>query len=686
MRSLILALAVVGAACDIFEPAEEACVDDATFYLTVRDSITNAPITSGVTGWVKVVATGDSVPLQQRGGTFVDQGTVPGTHQVVLLKEGYERWETTFEVKAASCGAERIDQPVRLAPSAIFTTCSGAPGALGAVRTGQIGKERWTRRGGPHVIRGDVILTDSLIIEPGALICADSSASLVINYSPNNPELTGRLLARGTPTSPIRFTALDPQKPWAGITRSNVQVPSRCCNDGFGVVSNAIIEYARNGVVFGFFVDFERDIHGNFVRQSRVDSTHFRQIRCSAVVAEHLTYSTVDTAGVAEGCDAVVMGIIPRGTVRFEQNIIRGSGRHGVSFRSYGIPTSGGAGGNIILLGGRIEGSRGSGIVFSPFYRDDGVIESRPIRIVDSGLTPVEAPIGIVLDVWPTLSAQDSLLGNARDTVGIWGSLNSGEIVARPGLHWAGRPFGFQTVFSVTYGSDVTVRIEPGGFFSASPDLPVRLNGSLIVSGTPSMPATIGGRLIACNSPTPTISNLRLERAHLEVCSALALDRVRSTNSALLLRGAKLTNAEFEGGFQTSPDGGSLLLRDGARADNVIVRRGFGVSITGANVVLTNCVLTDNIASGVSVFDRLGASPPTNAEIRNCAFENNGGPGIRTFPLPNTNMFVDARLNWWGDPAGPLGPNGDGVTGDVLYEPFLVTRPVITMAGARISR
>jgi hypothetical protein len=31
---------------------------------------------------------------------------------------------------------------------------------------------------------------------------------------------------------------------------------------------------------------------------------------------------------------------------------------------------------------------------------------------------------------------------------------------------------------------------------------------------------------------------------------------------------------------------------------------------------------------------------------------------------------VDARDNWWGDPAGPLGPGGDGVAGNVVYEPW----------------
>lgn len=32
---------------------------------------------------------------------------------------------------------------------------------------------------------------------------------------------------------------------------------------------------------------------------------------------------------------------------------------------------------------------------------------------------------------------------------------------------------------------------------------------------------------------------------------------------------------------------------------------------------------------------------------------------------------VDATDNWWGDPAGPDGPEGDGVDGPIDVEPWL---------------
>jgi hypothetical protein len=46
-------------------------------------------------------------------------------------------------------------------------------------------------------------------------------------------------------------------------------------------------------------------------------------------------------------------------------------------------------------------------------------------------------------------------------------------------------------------------------------------------------------------------------------------------------------------------------------------------------------------------------------------------PGILNTALAS----LDARHNWWGDRAGPLGPLGDGVEGPVEFEPYR-TSPV----------
>jgi hypothetical protein len=62
-----------------------------------------------------------------------------------------------------------------------------------------------------------------------------------------------------------------------------------------------------------------------------------------------------------------------------------------------------------------------------------------------------------------------------------------------------------------------------------------------------------------------------------------------------------------------------------------------------------------------SVFDGLGAYVFAPFQVIGCNIFGNLGPGVINFgELP-----LEARDNWWGDPVGPQGPNGDGVLGDV---------------------
>ena len=54
-------------------------------------------------------------------------------------------------------------------------------------------------------------------------------------------------------------------------------------------------------------------------------------------------------------------------------------------------------------------------------------------------------------------------------------------------------------------------------------------------------------------------------------------------------------------------------------------------------------------------------------QVHDCNLVNNAGDGIRLLShLTNAN----AENNWWGDAAGPTGPNGDGVSGAVDYTPW----------------
>jgi hypothetical protein len=59
------------------------------------------------------------------------------------------------------------------------------------------------------------------------------------------------------------------------------------------------------------------------------------------------------------------------------------------------------------------------------------------------------------------------------------------------------------------------------------------------------------------------------------------------------------------------------------------------------------------------------------AVMNNCNLADNGGPGLAT------GDSMNAEDNWWGDAAGPTGPNGDGVSGPVDYTPWRTTPYVL---------
>jgi hypothetical protein len=58
-----------------------------------------------------------------------------------------------------------------------------------------------------------------------------------------------------------------------------------------------------------------------------------------------------------------------------------------------------------------------------------------------------------------------------------------------------------------------------------------------------------------------------------------------------------------------------------------------------------------------------GAHSPkreTNVTIGGCSFVYNAGQGVQNGSTGNAT--VNSQGNWWGDPAGPAGPNGDGAS------------------------
>jgi hypothetical protein len=227
-------------------------------------------------------------------------------------------------------------------------------------------------------------------------------------------------------------------------------------------------------------------------------------------------------------------------------------------------------------------------------------------------------------------------------------------------------------------GPAVVIRIEPGGTFRGGD---VRINGPFIAQGTPAQPAIIAGGLLqllcadAC--ATRASSHVQIRRANISAAN-WTFSQVTATNASIHLgSGSSITNAVLEGVAPIFLP--SLSLANDARADQTVVRGAgpAGVGISGSNVTLTNCSITGGAGDGVWV------GFGDNVQIRNCVIENNTGMGVANMGLRAPTARVDARFNWWGDPAGPVGPAGDGVGGDVDYSSHLTERPAITATRLR---
>jgi hypothetical protein len=91
---------------------------------------------------------------------------------------------------------------------------------------------------------------------------------------------------------------------------------------------------------------------------------------------------------------------------------------------------------------------------------------------------------------------------------------------------------------------------------------------------------------------------------------------------------------------------------------------GDGVVIHTATVQVQSCEVRESVGDGIVL------SAATS--IPNCNLVNNGGVGVRN----NTAGVAVVSNNWWGDAAGPFGPNGDGLWGTANYTPFL-TAPYV---------
>lgn len=532
-------------------------------------------------------------------------------------------------VATAACSDDRAD-PTDPAPPPTpplsAETCTGAR----TLHAGEIGNATWRAADNPHAVVDTLRVNGVLTVEAGVEVCIEPEIPILVGND------GGAVHALGTAEDSILLTAGDPTLPWGGIVLplgcTQPTLFSEPCTAGASWIEHARIEHA----VYG--------IHGGFAATIR--NSHVRQIRCTGVSASHIAHTRVDTAGI-DGCPAVEMG---QAAVRglediFIENSITGSGGDGVYFYDDAMPSSGRVRGRISIVGGRIVGSRGTGLAFAGTYVG-GLEMASPIRITGGEAAAFEGPWEKFKALWPSAAALDSIRGNAADSVWTWEVAGENDDLTIPsGLAFLVRS---SAPVGMPWAELRSVEVHPGSTLRSRTPLFI---GILRAEGTPDAPVRISGeiatgcglRMAGCEGAS-RLAHAEMEDVQLHAATPIRID------SVVVRRG-------------------SLLFADSVWLTGVAIEDAEGDAIAIGPTSLTtiiDCRIVRSAGAGILVFENA-----RNVTVNDCALEQNAGPGIRNLSADT----VDARSNWWGDQDGPLGGNGDGVEGNVDYSDHLNAPP-----------
>lgn len=514
------------------------------------------------------------------------------------------------------------------------------------------GPATWTRAGSPHYVADYVSVENGgrLVIQPGAVVCFAPRAALYVQNG-------GRMLARGRDTAEVVFTAREPALGWRGLFFTHTN------GVGASYLTNVRVEHVAVDAVAITASGHPVVVDSAVIRQSG------RAVDLGAA-GSRLSRSRVDTTK-ARGWPAVSL----RNAVKFEQTVIRGSAGVGLEV----------GGGGVTLLGGRIEGSRSTGLrVPYDRYGSSGTVlgsSTRPIRVVGSAGYGAEMSVMAMALLYPTPAQQDSLLGNARDTLVI-----DGGILAR-GAATVGPRLPVRMTFYTTVDTLGVFTALPGARMAFAPGIEMKFanGGRLSARGSKTAPA-----VFTADDPAARWGGLRFENYRTAVTSYLTNVLIEHTGVDRWGVHAELYHRVIvDSSVVRNAGGGALYLHStnsrvsrtrvdttynselaavnlgaNARIESTLIRAasGHGLTVSSPTVVVASCEIRDG--------DQLGIFfPGQTAAIRNCNLVNNRDVGVQAA----YGGSPDARSNWWGSADGPRGAGGDGAAEGVVYTPWRTT-------------
>lgn len=521
----------------------------------------------------------------------------------------------------------------------VHPACTGTGGTTHAATTITTAVT-WAASGNPHRVT-DVVNLDSggtLTLQPGVVVCFSPQTGLQ-SYG-------GRLVAQGTAASRITLTAADPTLGWQGVSLN--QEPSAP-----SVLKHVTIEYTAR-LAGGVYT---------YMHPVAIDSTIIRQSGHGVTLwgrGASFSRSRVDTT-TNRDAPAVTLNE----STRFEQSVIlRAAG--------VGLLIDGDAG--VRVMGGRIEGSGDVGI-HAPKATTFASVS--PVRVVGGGSYGIKTDINVLQRLYGgALSYQDSLKGNARDSVWVLGGTLTGPLFVRVGLPWH-----VEGTIAVGAGGG-TLRGEAGSLIVMEPraGIHVHSGGRVNLRGTKLNPVVVTADDPALGwdgillEGTPTaesyITNTRVENVRLDSTAVVArpghkvvidsaVFRRNGRAVSLLSAGSRLSRTRVD--TTLSSLGPAVELGADAILESTRIRGSSqdGVAIRASTVQVLSCEVVGSVGDGI-VLD--GSAP-----VSSCNLVSNGGVGVRN----NTSSVAVVSNNWWGDVTGPFGPNGDGLWGTANYTPYL---------------
>lgn len=498
----------------------------------------------------------------------------------------------------------------------------------------------WTRADSPHRVNVRIVVAPGgrITIAPGAVVCFAPFAAIYARG--------GRVFARGRDTAQILFTARDPAQGWWGLQFSGAPNGS--------YLTNVRIEHVGLNSIA---------VHADPDHPVYIDSAVIR--RSGAGVSLTAPGSRISRSRVDSTTNRNLWGVYLSNGARFEQTVVRGAAGVGVNVQGH----------NVALVGGRIEGSGGTGL----FYATNVVPSKsfKPVRIVGGGGYPLSMPLSALARTYNTAALQDSLLGNARDTLVVTGGVLRQPVTVGPRIP-------LLMTADVVADSGANLVAEPGARFVFREHVMMTFQntGRLWSRGSQAVPVLFtaddharGWAGIRFRGTTPTtsyVTNTRVEHVGLHGVALWGREKhrlivdsavIRMTGAAVMLesQNSRISRTRVDTTLNLSLP--AVTLASNALLESTLVRSssGIGIRVKSATVVIASCDVRE------SVYDGLYLDFPV--QVRNCNLVDNRGVGIKNV----SHIDADVRGNWWGSAEGPNSTGGDGVEGTTFYSPWRTT-------------